>query len=113
MNYSNVNERNQLVDMVAQAVIDKMEEREKVSELADLVVQRVIALQKEEAQLKAMDLPALLWCPRSDGASRGVHSGDYAQPPIEKSVPTNQRRVLGGPRRRGALAPIGAAAIWY
>ena len=53
MNYSNVNERNQLVDMVAQAVIDKMEEREKVSELADLVVQRVIALQKEEAQLKA------------------------------------------------------------
>lgn len=48
-----MNERNQLVDMVAQAVIDKMEEREKVSELADLVVHRVIALQREEAQLKA------------------------------------------------------------
>lgn len=49
------NERNTLVDMVAQAVIDKMQERERTNQLADLVVQRVIALQKEEAALNADD----------------------------------------------------------
>lgn len=49
------NERNELVDMVAQAVIDKMQERERTDQLAELVVQRVIALQKEEAALNAAD----------------------------------------------------------
>ena len=49
------NERNELVDMVAQAVIDKMQERERTNSLAELVVQRVIALQKEEAALNAAD----------------------------------------------------------
>ena len=49
------NERNELVDMVAQAVIDKMQERERTNSLAELVVQRVIALQKEEAALDAAD----------------------------------------------------------
>jgi hypothetical protein len=49
------NERNELVDMVAQAVIDKMQERERTNQLAELVVQRVIALQKEEAALNAAD----------------------------------------------------------
>lgn len=45
------NERNELVDLVAQAVIDKMDERERTNRLADLVVQRVMALQAEEAAL--------------------------------------------------------------
>ncbi len=49
------NERNEMVDMVAQAVIDKMQERERTHQLAELVVQRVIALQKEEADLNAAD----------------------------------------------------------
>lgn len=49
------NERNELVDMVAQAVIDKMQERERTNQLAELVVQRVIALQKEEAALNAAE----------------------------------------------------------
>lgn len=47
------NERNKLVDLVAQAVIDKMDERERTNRLADLVVQRVMALQAEEAALNA------------------------------------------------------------
>lgn len=47
------NERNELVDLVAQAVIDKMDERERTNRLADLVVQRVMALQAEEAALNA------------------------------------------------------------
>lgn len=38
--------------MIAQAVIDRIEEREKVNRLADLVVARVLALQEEEAKLK-------------------------------------------------------------
>lgn len=49
------NERNQLVDMVAQAVIDKMDERQRTSALAELVVKRVLALQAEEAELKAQE----------------------------------------------------------
>lgn len=45
-------ERNELVDLVAQAVIDRIEQREQVNNLADMVVARVIALQKEEAALQ-------------------------------------------------------------
>jgi len=48
-------ERNELVDMVAQAVIDKIEERDKTNRLADLVVARVIELQQQEAALQAQE----------------------------------------------------------
>ena len=48
----NDDERQELVDMIAQAVIDKIEERERVNRLADLVVARVMALQAEEADLQ-------------------------------------------------------------
>jgi hypothetical protein len=47
----NIDERNQLIDMVAQAVIDKIEERHKINALAELVYQRVVALQKRESEL--------------------------------------------------------------
>jgi len=48
-------ERNEMVDMVAQAVIDKMEQREQTNAIAELVVRRVLALQEEEAKLKATE----------------------------------------------------------
>jgi len=48
-------ERDELVDLIAQAVIDRIDERERVSRLADLVVERVIALQDEEAALGLAD----------------------------------------------------------
>ncbi len=48
-------ERNEMVDMVAQAVIDKMEQREQTNAIAELVVKRVLALQEEEAKLKATE----------------------------------------------------------
>ncbi len=51
----NDTERNELVDMVAQAVIDKMEQREQTNALAELVVKRVLALQEEEARLTATE----------------------------------------------------------
>ena len=41
-------EQNNLVDMVAQAVIDRIEQHEQVNQLADMVVARVIELQLAE-----------------------------------------------------------------
>ena len=49
----NDQERDQLVDMIAQAVIDKLEERDRVNRVADLVVARVLALQDEETILQS------------------------------------------------------------
>lgn len=48
----NLQERTELVDMIAQAVIDRIEERDRVTRLADLVVARVFALQEEEASIE-------------------------------------------------------------
>jgi len=59
MPYMDPEERNTLVDMVAQAVMDKMEERNQTNALADLVVARVLEMQKQEATLQAK--------PSSDG----------------------------------------------
>ena len=42
-------EQNNLVDMVAQAVIDRIEQHEQVNELANMVVARVIEMQRAEA----------------------------------------------------------------
>ena len=44
-------DKEELIDMIAQAVIDKLEERERVNRLSDLVVSRVLALQAEEKAL--------------------------------------------------------------
>jgi len=53
MPYSDADERNHFVDLVAQTVIDKMEERSRLHELADLVVARVLALQQEQSDAQA------------------------------------------------------------
>ncbi len=53
MPYSSADERNNFVDLVAQTVIDKMEERSRLHELADLVVARVLALQQEQSDAQA------------------------------------------------------------
>ena len=45
------NEKEELIDAIAQAVIDKLEERDRVNRLSDLVVARVLALQAEEKAL--------------------------------------------------------------
>ena len=42
-------ERSELADMVAQAVIDRIEERSQVNMLVDMVMQRMAEIQKEEA----------------------------------------------------------------
>lgn len=49
-------ERNAYVDMVAQAVIDKIEERDRINGLADLVFSRVVALQQKQAALDSAHL---------------------------------------------------------
>jgi uncharacterized membrane-anchored protein len=48
-----IEDRDEFVDMVAQAVIDRIEESNHVSSIVEQVVQRVIELQKKEAALKA------------------------------------------------------------
>jgi len=57
MPYMDPEERNTLVDMVAQAVMDKMEERERTNALADLVVARVLEMQNQKASLQAKSSP--------------------------------------------------------
>ncbi len=52
MAFMSAEERDELVDMVAQAVIDRIEERDRIHGLADLVVERVLALQHEEHALR-------------------------------------------------------------
>ena len=42
-------EQNNLIDMVAQAVIDRIEQNQQVNHLADMVVKRVLEMQRAEA----------------------------------------------------------------
>ena len=44
-----IEDRDQLVDRVAQAVIDRLEERDRMEGIASLVVNRVLALQQQKA----------------------------------------------------------------
>ena len=48
-----IEDRDDFVDVVAQAVIDRIEERHRTSSLVEQVVARVIEIQKKEAALKA------------------------------------------------------------
>ncbi len=48
-----IEDREEFVDQVAQAVIDKIEERDRIEGMVSLVVARVLALQKEQAQAQA------------------------------------------------------------
>ena len=43
-----IEDREDYVDMVAQAVIDKIEERDRIAGLVDLVVRRVVELQEQK-----------------------------------------------------------------
>lgn len=49
----NLEERFEFVDLVAQAVVDKMEERDRINGMVNMVVARVIEMQGAEAALKA------------------------------------------------------------
>jgi hypothetical protein len=57
-----IEDREEYVDMVAQAVIDKIEERDRIAGLVDLVVRRVMELQDQKQAAQASDLT------NSDGA---------------------------------------------
>ena len=45
-----IEDRTDYVDMVAQAVIDRIEERDRVATLVELVAKRVMELQKAQAE---------------------------------------------------------------
>jgi len=44
-----IEDREEFIDLVAQAVIDRIEERDRIAGLVNLVVNRVLELQKEQA----------------------------------------------------------------
>ena len=44
-----IEDRDEYIDLVAQAVIDKIEERDRIEGMVGLVVARVLSLQKEQA----------------------------------------------------------------
>jgi predicted metal-dependent phosphotriesterase family hydrolase len=48
-----IEDRDDFIDQVAQAVIDRIEERDRISGMVEMVVQRVFQLQREEAALRA------------------------------------------------------------
>ena len=54
MRIESLEDRDEYVDLVAQAVIDKIEERDRIEGMVNLVVARVLALQKEQAQAAAV-----------------------------------------------------------
>ena len=54
----NLEERHDFVDLVAQAVVDKMEERDRISGMVNMVVARVIEMQRAEADLQAAEAEA-------------------------------------------------------
>lgn len=51
----NLEERFEFVDLVAQAVVDKMEERDRINGMVNMVVARVIEMQQAETALKALE----------------------------------------------------------
>ncbi len=54
----NLEERYQFVDLVAQAVVDKMEERDRINGMVNMVVARVIEMQQAEAALRVQEAEA-------------------------------------------------------
>ena len=50
-----IEDREEFVDLVAQAVIDRIEERDRIAGLVDLVVRRVYELQQQAALAAAPD----------------------------------------------------------
>lgn len=49
-----IEDREEFVDQVAQAVIDKIEERDRIEGMVSLVVARVLALQKEQKEAASL-----------------------------------------------------------
>lgn len=48
-----IEDRDELMDLVAQAVIDKIEERDRIMGMVDTVARRVLQLQEEERTSRA------------------------------------------------------------
>ena len=75
MSCMDAKERAEMVDMVAQAVIDRMEERNKVNTLVEMVVQRIFALQQQEAALREQEQATAPILPKE---TQNVESGSQS-----------------------------------
>jgi len=66
-----IEERNDYIDIVAQAVIDKIEEHDRLGNLVNLVANRVLELQGEQDRLFSAPIPVV---PASSEASKDTVS---------------------------------------
>jgi len=67
-----IEDREEFVDQVAQAVIDKIEERDRIDGMVSLVVARVLALQQEQKEAAAV----LAEAPHSNGNGTSEKSSE-------------------------------------
>ncbi len=65
-------DREEYVDMVAQAVIDRIEERDRLAVLVDTVVRRVVELQEKQAVLAIVPEGP----PSEDGTKETQNAGE-------------------------------------
>lgn len=73
-----IEDRDDFVDAVAQAVIDRIEERDRIAGMVEMVVRRVIELQKQEAAV--LNGTGMAAC-------NGEESGDSGEQPLRKEEP--------------------------
>ncbi len=64
-----IEDREEFIDQVAQAVIDRIEERDRIAGLVNLVVNRVLELQKEQVLALAAKTPPTLDAPPNEVAA--------------------------------------------
>jgi hypothetical protein len=70
-----IEDREDYVDLVAQAVIDRIEERDRLAGLVEMVVHRVVELQQQQAALEAAPegLPGTSVLPDQTGHDQTSH----------------------------------------
>lgn len=97
MAFMSAEERDELVDLVAQAVIDRIEERDRINGLADLVVARVLSLQHQEHALGATEVARTQGSQVRDGQARDGQDRE-GQAPGAKASPRSSRSTKQGGR---------------
>jgi hypothetical protein len=78
-----IEDREEFIDHVAQAVIDKIEERDRIEGMVSLVVARVLILQKGQAQ--ATSLLAEAAHSHKDGAAESLSERSSETSPEENT----------------------------
>lgn len=81
-----IEDRDDFIDQVAQAVIDRIEERDRIAGMVEMVVRRVIELQREGAALRAA-------AEVEESAKASAENGDNPTDNQEDSVDEPEERI--------------------